>query len=306
MKIGLSLVIPVYNEEKNISLLFKRLNALAKKFPAKTEVILVDDGSKDQTARRIKKTPLRFQKHLVQFSRNFGHQAALLAGMEAAQGDIIVTLDGDLQHPPEFILHMLSQHKKGIDIVLTQRTDAVDTSFFKKTTTALFYKIANAFSDTTISENSSDFRSMNRKALRALLSLPERRKFLRGMVQWIGFTTVTLSYQAESRKFGVSKYSFFKMFRLALHGVSSFSALPLYFAGLFSGFLFLCALVYGGYVVYVRFVLKTAETGWASVILLILIIGSCTSLFLGLIGVYLAAIYDEVKRRPSYLIKNKT
>jgi polyisoprenyl-phosphate glycosyltransferase len=303
MKVPVSIVIPVYNEEKNIPLLFKRLDRLKNKLPKGSEVILVDDGSTDRTFYVASKTPLSFGTHILSFSRNFGHQSALLAGMEKAKGEIIITMDGDLQHPPELIPRMLELHKKNVDIVLTQRMDSEDTTTFKKTTAFLFYRLANLISDTTFSANSSDFRSLNRKALSAIFSLPEKRKFLRGVVQWIGFSSIVISYQAESRKHGKSKYSLMKMLRLGIYGVTSFSTLPLYLAVICSLFLFSTAFFYALYVLYVRFIVGSAVSGWASVTFVTLVVGGSTSLFLGLIGMYLAAIYDEVKQRPNYIIR---
>ena len=302
----LSLVIPLYNEEHGISSLFSALNKLAPKLPKKTEVIFVDDGSRDRTAALIKKSPLKYRKHIIELSRNFGHQAALLAGLEESTGKLVVTLDGDLQHPPELIPQMLKQHRKGINIVLTQRIDQGNTPYLKRVTASLFYRLINLVSETKIGENGSDFRSMDRQSVDTLLSLPERRKFLRGMVQWIGFSSVILPFVVKPRKFGESKYSLLKMFTLALHGLTSFSVLPLYAAGFFSFLLFVFAGVYAFYVVYIRLVTGEAVSGWASILLVLLTVGGFLSFFLGLIGVYVAAMYDELKRRPIYIMKRKS
>lgn len=297
-----SIIIPVYNEEKNIPLLFRRLNQLKSKIPAHTEVILINDGSKDHTLEVCTRTHLIYHKRVISFSRNFGHQAALLAGLEAAKGEIVVTMDGDLQHPPELIPQMLRFHRQKVDVVMTQRNDSEDISSFKKISASLFYRLANVLSDTSFSVNSSDFRSLNRQALSAILSLPEKRKFLRGIVQWVGFRSVVIPFQAESRKYGKSKYSLVKMMRLGIYGITSFSTVPLYLAVFCSVFLFISAFFYALYVLYVRFVLDAVVSGWASVTFVTLIVGGGTCLFLGLIGMYLAAIYDEVKQRPPYIV----
>jgi dolichol-phosphate mannosyltransferase len=301
----LSVVIPLYNEEAILPALIKRLAALSSKLPKQTEIIFVDDGSRDKTKLLIKKTKLPFNVKLLEFSRNFGHQSALLAGLKEAKGNYVVSMDGDLQHPPELIIKMLALHRQGFEIVLTRRTDTSVTAVSKKLTAKLFYWLINALSSTPIEPNSSDFRSLNRQALDSLLAMPEHRKFLRGMVQWIGFETVILPFTVSRRAAGESKYSTFKMVRLALHGLTSFSTMPLFWAGIFSLILFLAAALYAAYVIYVRFFGAGVVEGWASVLFVTLIIGGFISLFVGLLGIYLAALYDEVKGRPEYLIKAK-
>lgn len=301
----LSIVIPLYNEELAIAALFTRLNKLKKKLPT-TEVILVNDGSQDRTAEKVEELALQYEKKLLDFSRNFGHQAALLAGMEVARGKYVVTMDGDLQHPPEVIPLMLSHHKKGAEIVLTKRIDTDSVPFLKQLTARVFYFLMNSISQTRIGENISDFRSMDRQTLNALLAMKEKRKFLRGMVQWIGFRTIILPFTVQKRVAGTSKYSLQKMMRLAFDGVTSFSTVPLYFSGLFSVVLFLAAFFYGLYVIVIRIESGSVVSGWASMLLVTLTIGGFLSLFLGLIGVYLAAIYDELKGRPTYILRTKS
>ncbi|OGJ37777.1 MAG: hypothetical protein A2383_01675 [Candidatus Pacebacteria bacterium RIFOXYB1_FULL_39_46] len=301
----LSIVIPLFNEEAVINSLIARLNSLRKKYPLRTEIIFINDGSTDKTALLLEKSTLHFPAKIISFSRNFGHQSALLAGLKEASGQYIVTMDGDLQHPPELILKMIELYKQGYEVVLTQRFDKQVNGLIKRTTASWFYRLLNLLSQVKIQENASDFRLLSRTALTALLSLPEQRKFLRGMVQWIGFESVILPYKAEKRVRGESKYSLAKMVSLALHGLTSFSTLPLYLSGLFSLVLFLLAFLYALYVLYVHFFGSGIVSGWASVLFMTLIIGGFLSLFIGLIGVYVAAIYDETKARPNFIIKNK-
>jgi len=298
-----SLIIPLYNEAENVSALISSLNHLKKDLPKKCEVIFVDDGSNDKTALLLQKQKLLFPKTIIQFSRNFGHQAALLAGLKQARGKYVVTLDGDLQHPLQLIPKMLAQHKRGIDIVLTKRIDKNLNTHFKKISAHLFYSIMSRLSSTPIIENASDFRSLNRKALSALLAMPEHRQFLRGMVSWIGFSSIVLPFEVQPRKAGKSKYSLLKMINLALYGLTSFSTAPLYFAGFFSFILFITALIYAGYVLYIKLIIHQTVSGWASLLFVLLTIGGFLCLFLSIIGIYLAAIYDEVKQRPIYVIK---
>lgn len=300
---SLSVVIPLYNEEKVVKKLIKELNSYKNKFPNKTDVIFVDDGSRDKTVEIIKKSSFKFKKTIIQFSRNFGHQAALLAGLSEAKGDVIVTMDADLQHPIKLIPEMLKLHKNGYDVVLTKRVIDGVNNRFKKITANIFYYLINLLSSTKIEANSSDFRSINKSALKALLSMPENRKFLRGMVQWIGFKSIIIPFEVEKRAAGESKYSIFKMFNLASHGLTSFSTKPLYISGFFSIILFLLALAYMIYVLYIKFFGSGIVSGWASVIFVLLIVGGFLSLFMGLLGVYLAAIYEEIKSRPNYVIR---
>jgi dolichol-phosphate mannosyltransferase len=305
MKLRLSLVIPLFNEESTVPLLVRELNAIAKKLPKPTEIIFVDDGSKDRTVQKLQKSRLKYKKKIIELSRNFGHQAALYAGMEEATGQYVVTLDGDLQHPPALIPEMLRLHKSGYDIVLTKRVDNKFVPKYKQITAKFFYTLMNRMSNTVLPMNSSDFRSMNQRALRALLSIPEHRKFLRGMVSWIGFRSIIVPFEVGERVAGKSKYSWMKMFQLAFYGITSFSVFPLYFASIFSVGLFSLAFLYALYVLYIKFVIGDVVSGWASVLFVLLTLGGCISLFLGIIGFYVAAIYDEVKQRPVYIIKEK-
>lgn len=301
MKIDLSIVIPLYNESENVAVLYKALNKLKNKLP-KTEVILVDDGSKDDTLKKLKKLKLNFPKKIISFSKNFGHQSALLAGLDKSIGKSVITMDGDMQHPPKLILKMLKLEKQGFDIVLTQKIDKNITSGFKKISSTFFYKLINVFSDTDIVDGASDFRLLNQKALKALLELPEKRKFLRGMVNWIGFEKIILPFEVKKRANGESKYSIQKMFGFALVGITSFSTLPLYIAGAIGLLMSVLSSLYGAYVIYKYFFGETVS-GWASMLLVSLLIGSFIFIFLGVIGVYLAAIYDELKSRPDYIIR---
>ena len=301
----LSLVFPLYNEESIVPFLFKSLREHKKYFPANTEIIFVDDGSTDNTVKKLKKLTLPFSYKIISLSRNFGHQSSLLAGLQESKGKYVITLDADLQHPLKLIPEMLKLHNEGYEVVLTQRIDEETIDKSKQFFTKLFYKLINIFSDIKILENGSDFRSLNRKALRALLSLPEQRKFLRGMVQWIGYKTIIIPFQAEKRVGGKSKYNFSKMINLALNGLTSSSTKPLYLSGIFSIILFILALIYATYVLYVHFWGIGIVDGWASVLFAVLIIGGFLSLSLGLIGVYVAAIYDETKIRPEFFISSK-
>lgn len=307
-RFDLSIVIPLYNEEEVIEALCDKLISFKEIFSEKTEVIFIDDGSSDETLSKLKKSSIKntYEVTLIQLSRNFGHQAALLAGLASSRGEITVTMDGDLQHPIDLIPKMLSLHKNGIDVVNTVRIDKKKTPFFKKITSSLFYKLFRSISKTKILASSSDFRSMNRISLNYLLSMSESRKFLRGMVSWIGFSSASLSYEVGFRYAGVSKYSLKKMFKLSLEGIVSFSSLPLYLSVILGILSITLSTIYGLYILYAKYFLHSVVSGWTSLILIILIMSSFIFLLFALFGVYLAAIYDEVKNRPSYIIKSRS
>lgn len=301
--IELSIVIPLFNEVDNIPQLFKELNRTLKTINLATEVILVDDGSTDNTTQVAKESKLNSSKKILVLSRNFGHQSAIYAGLIESKGKIIVTMDGDLQHPPSLIPKFIKLHKKGNEIVFTKRIDSQNN--LKSLASRAYYLIVNKITNYAVPPSSSDFRSMTRKSLNTLLSLPENRLFLRGLVYWLGFKSETIDYVPSDRYAGKSKYSIRKMFQLGLHGITSFSTLPLFMAFYLSIAFFVAASAYAIYVLYIRFILNLAVDGWASVLFVLLVIGGLTSLFLGLIGLYLSAIYEEIKKRPQFILNKK-
>ena len=306
----LSLVIPLFNEAGLVDSLFQALDNSCQQLKKKhgwkdqdLEIIIVDDGSTDETWKLLTKWQSQFPAHLLRFSRNFGHQSALLAGLAHAQGELVVTLDGDLQHPLALISDMVSQAQAGAEIVLTQRI--TQNYSVKNITAQLFYRVYSLISRQPFQPGVADFRLLNRKAVDTLLSLPEKRIFLRGMVQWLGFRTVILPYVQADRVQGTTKYSLSKMPRLALTGITSFSTEPLYWSFFFSLILFFLAMIYALYVIAIKLIDQSAVSGWASELFVQLILGGTTSLFLGVLGAYVAAIYDEVKQRPPYIISEE-
>jgi dolichol-phosphate mannosyltransferase len=303
-KTSVDLVIPVYNEEGVVEQTHTRISAAIEKLPYAFTIYYVDDGSTDGTLASLHALEdARVQ--VLELSRNFGHQAALTAGMDATQGDIIITMDGDGQHPPEMISEMLDLVMGGYDVVQTQRVDVTQPASFKKWTSGLFYRLINSISGTRVLPGTADFRALSRQAVDALKAMPEYHRFLRGMVSWIGFSTVILPYQPAERISGISKYSFSKMFRLAMDAIFSFSLMPLYI-GLSMGGLLLCLAL--AEMVYVLSFWVTGRTsnlapGWSSLMFVILIVGGILMVLMGFIGVYVGYIFQEVKRRPVYLVK---
>jgi len=303
-KLHVDLVIPVFNEAGVVEQTHARICDIIRELPYAFTVYYVDDGSTDDTLASLESLNDARVKVLA-LSRNFGHQAALTAGMDVTQGDIVITMDGDGQHPPEMIPQMIDLVKQGYDVVQTQRVDEAEPASFKKWTSGLFYRLINSISGTRVLPGAADFRALSRQAVDALKAMPEYHRFLRGMVSWIGFSTVILPYQPAVRISGTSKYSFAKMFRLAMDAIFSFSLMPLYI-GLSMGGLLLCLAL--AEMVYVLSFWVTGRTsnlapGWSSLMFVILIVGGILMVLMGFIGVYVGYIFQEVKRRPVYLVK---
>lgn len=302
----ISIVIPLLNEEGNINVLYNALLPVVEKISPDYEIVFVDDGSKDNSFEIINKISEQNNRILgISLSRNFGHQIALTAGMEHTSGAIVVTMDADMQHPPEVILDLYNKYKEGFDIVNTIRTETADSGAFKKVTSSWFYKIINKLSDIHIEPASADFRLMNRKTVNAFLQLKEKDRFTRGLISWMGFKQAMVPYTAPSRFSGKSKYSITKMFRFAADGITSFSAKPLrisFFAGVIVSFI---GLLYAIYAIIEYFGGKTIP-GWASILVSILMIGGMQLISIGIIGEYLARVFNEAKNRPMYLVKEYT
>lgn len=295
----LSIVIPIYNESESIQPLYDELTKFCS---SDTEFILVDDGSTDDSFFKIEllsKNDNRIK--CVSLSRNFGHQHALLAGLNYAQGEQIIIMDGDLQHPPALIPDMLKQLASGFDLVLTRRNSTEDISPAKKAFSALFYRFINSISDTKMEANVADFKGFNRKVLNAILQFKEREIFLRGIFSWIGFKFTIIDFDAPARKYGTSKYSFGKMLRFALKGTTSFGFKPLRVA-LFIGTLISIAAFAFGIFALIAYYKGQTVPGWASLIIAIMFLGGTQLLAIGLLGEYIASLFTESKQRPVYLV----
>jgi len=307
-KITVDLVIPVFNEEGVVEHTHKRICNVVDSLAQNIHFIYVDDGSRDGTVDTLRKiADVDPRITLLRLSRNFGHQAALTAGMDASRADVIITLDGDGQHPPEMIPQMLGLIAQGYDIVQTQRMDAAQPASFKKWTSGFFYRLINVISGTQIAPGTADFRALTRPAVDALKAMPEYHRFLRGMVSWIGYSMVILPYQPAERISGVSKYSLSKMFRLAMDAIFSFSLMPLYLGLSLGGVLFCLAATEMLYVLSFWITGRTSNLapGWSSLMFVILIVGAMLMALLGFVGVYVGYIFQEVKRRPVYLLKGE-
>ncbi len=304
-----SIVLPVYNEAEVLEQTHARLRAVIDPLPERFLIYYVDDGSQDETPhilRRLAQEDPRIR--ILTLSRNFGHQAALTAGLDHAEGEIVISLDADGQHPPELIPEMIALIRQGYDIVQTQRVDIEQPLSFKRWSSALFYRLINVLSGTPILPGAADFRALSRQAVEALKSMPEYHRFLRGMVAWIGYRTVILPYRPQERVAGRSKYSLRKMLRLALDAIFSFSLAPLYL-GLSLGIVLLfLALLEMIYVLSFWISGNTSRLapGWSSLMFVILIVGGMLMVLLSFIGLYVGYIFQEVKRRPVYLLRKDT
>ena len=284
-----------------------QVRAVVDSLPYDFKFIYVDDGSNDRTVGALRKIADGDPRiSLLQLSRNFGHQAALTAGLDASRGDLVITMDGDGQHPPAMIPQMIKLIEQGFDIVQAQRIAARDerSISFKKITSNLFYRLINIISGTQVLQGAADFRALSKNALNGLRSMHEYHRFLRGMISWMGYSSVILPYHEPARVGGKSKYSLGKMIRLASDAIFSFSLAPLYIglsAGL--GFFVLAA----AQLIYVLTLWLTGHTeqivaGWSSLMGVVLIASGIIMILLGFIGVYVGYIFQEVKRRPIYLI----
>ncbi len=303
----LCVISPCYNEERSIDAFYAELrDALAKIADLRTRIILVDDGSSDGTLEALRRlAALDPRLEVLSLSRNFGHQAALSAGLDAASGDAIVMLDSDLQHPPSLIPDMVTRWREGFEIVSAVRVATTGAGVMKRASARLFYWLINRLSDTPIVLGAADFVLLSQSAHRALQSMPERHRFLRGMVSWIGFRRTFIEYRAAGRSAGDTKYTWTRMLGLALDAVFSFSTLPIRIASRVGALIACAGVFYFAFVLWRYFTAGDLVQGWASLISVLLIVGGTQLVFIGLIGEYLARTYEEAKRRPLYLVRER-
>jgi dolichol-phosphate mannosyltransferase len=301
----ISIVIPTYCEEGNIFELYEQLQReLSKSEIHSFEIIYVNDGSNDNSLEKIKELAIRDERvKYIHFSRNFGHQNALRAGLDFAKGDAVISMDADLQHPPELIPTLIAFWRAGNKVVYTKRKDKNDLSFFKKLTSKMFYKLVNYLSETKLEEGTADFRLLDRSVVEALKNFNENNLFYRGIIPGLGFRQHGIDYIPNERFSGNTKYTFSKMVRFALTGITSSSAKPLYFSIYLGAFLALCSFFYALYAIYVSIFTTEAVAGWTSTIASILFIGGIQLMMLGIVGIYLGKLFSESKKRPNYIIE---
>ena len=301
---NISVIIPCYNEEGNIQHIYAEIVRQLSKYPS-YELLFIDDGSTDLTLEKIKEigTQNPAVVRYISLSRNFGHQNALKAGLDFAKGDCVISMDGDLQHPPEMLDMLISKWLEGYEVVYTIRKEDLKLSFFKKSTSKLFYKIINYLSDYEIKNGAADFRLLDRKVVDVLKNLPENFLFFRGLVSWVGFKQAEVLYVPNARYSGDTKYSLKKMVHFASTGVTSFSVKPLKLSIVIGIFIASLAFMYAFYAIWIYFFTDRAIQGWASVIFSVLFIGGIQLIMIGIIGEYLGKLFLENKRRPNYIIR---
>ncbi len=301
---NVEIVTPVFNEEGNIEELYRQVVRELEPLGVTFGFLYVDDGSRDRTVAILQELRAKDPRvNFLSFTRNFGHQAALLAGLEHSTGDCVVTMDGDLQHPPHVIPTLVRHWQQGAKIVVTTRDFSQSMGFAKRVATRTFYRLMNRISGLHLPPGAADFRLLDREALETIVQFPERQKFLRGLVSWTGFQTTVVEYKVGARHAGEVKYSLAKLIRLAWDGVTSFSAMPLRLAFYLGLGIFAISALYGTVAVVAHFAGYTPP-GWTSVLVSVLAIGGLQMTFIGLIGEYLARVFDEVKGRPLYILKS--
>lgn len=300
----LSVVVPVYNEENQIENTISAICDAVQGITDQLQLIVVDDGSCDNTWQVLKEVADKvIGLEAVRFSRNFGKEAAIMAGLSRASGDACIVMDSDLQHPPQLIPEMIGLWKKGFEVVEAVKEDRGRESSYSRLGASLFYKIMHRLSGFDL-ENASDFKLLDKKVVQALLQMPEKETFFRGLSAWVGYTRAEVYFKVPERKTGKSRWSPLKLIRLAINAFTSFSSLPLQFVT-FIGVLFLIGSVVLGIQTLLMKLRGLAIGGFTTVILLLLIIGSCLMISLGMIGMYIARIYNEVKARPRFIISDE-
>ena len=303
----LSVVVPAYNEEAGIAPLLERIGAVVSALTGETEIVIVDDGSRDGTWRAICQAAADDSRvRGYRLSRNFGHQHALLAGLNKAHGEAVVSLDADLQHPPETIPELIAQWEAGYEIVNTRRSEEAGISSpFKRLTSKYFYRLFSLLSEVELSEGTSDFRLMDRRALDVLTGFHDSDLFLRGAVQWLGFRTTTIPFRLAARYAGASKYDLRRMLRFATAAIVSYSSKPLrlgIWLGMVTAVLAFVELIY----IVVQYAIGNTVEGWASTLGVMSLLFGILFILLGIIGVYLADIHKMLRSRPQFIIAEET
>ena len=301
-KFSLSILIPLFNEQDNIRNLYEQLNRYTSEISTR-EIIFINDGSTDGTLEALETLRSVDPKvHYISLSRNFGHQNALKAGLDHCSGDLVISMDGDLQHPPGLIPEMIEKWQAGYDIVVTTRSDAEAGNFLKRFTSRNFYWLMSSFSNIELKPGSADFRLLDRTVVDVLKTFEETDIFYRGYVAWSGFKQFEIPYIPEKRQAGTTKYTPRKMIRLALDGLLGFSILPLRLVTMIGVVISMASFLYGSYAVCIRLFSDAAVSGWASIMAGIYFLGGIQLICIVICGEYIGRTFMEVKKRPHYII----
>src|SRR6185312_3930810 len=299
-----SIVVPLYNEESGLPVLVERLQELMAQFDGPAEVVMVDDGSRDGTyelARAASVSDPRFK--LIQFSRNFGHQVAITAGMDAAAGDAVIIMDADLQDPPHVVLQMIEKWKEGYEVVYGLRERREGERLFKTATASMFYGLLHRIADIDTPVDVGDFRLVDRKALNAFLQLRENNRYVRGMFSWVGFRQTGVAYTREERYAGSTHYTLSKMVKLASNGILGFSTAPLRLALSAGVFLAIASVIYGVVAISLKLAGESLVPGYASLLFAVTFLSGIQLAVMGMVGLYVGRIYDEARARPLYVVR---
>jgi glycosyltransferase involved in cell wall biosynthesis len=300
----ISIVVPVFNEEESLHELYRRISAVMARVHLTYELVFVDDGSTDRSLDTMLELSEKDKNvKIIQLSRNFGHQLAIIAGIDYTHGEAVITMDGDLQHPPELIEKLIEKWHEGYDVVYTCRVQTQDAGLFKRLTSRCFYLLVNRLAEVNISPGTADFRLLDKNVIESLRAFGERSIFLRGIINWVGYRQAAIRYSAAARYSGESKYSFLKMLRFAIHGITSFSSIPLYISAILGIIISCCSFIYALLVIYVRLFTERVVEGWTSVMVALLFLGGIHLITVGIQGIYLGQVYKEVKGRPRYLVR---
>ncbi len=300
----ISIIIPIYNEQGNIDRLINRLKGVIAQLNIDCEYIFINDGSKDDSINIIKNlAKIDSSVKFINFSRNFGHQIAVTAGLDKAKGDRIVIIDADLQDPPELIIDMYNKMDDGFEVVYAKRKARKGESWMKKFTARMFYRILKAITSVNIPVDTGDFRIIDRKIVDVLKQMPEQQKFLRGQISWIGFNQTYVEYERDERNAGETGYTYKKMIRLALDGITSFSNFPLKFASICGFVVSGIAFLVGLYALYSRFISGHYVEGWTSIIISVLFLGGIQLISIGIIGEYISRLSSNIRNRPLYIVR---
>ncbi|MGY3257442.1 glycosyltransferase family 2 protein [Pseudomonas chlororaphis] len=301
----ISLIVPVFNEEQAIGLFYQAVRRELRFEQGEVEIVFINDGSSDRTAEEVKALArMDEQVLLINFSRNFGKEPALFAGLEHASGDAVIPLDVDLQDPISVIPRLIEEWQKGADVVLAKRRRRTADSFLRRCSAALFYHLLNRIAYTRIEENVGDFRLMDRKVVDVIRTLPEHQLFMKGVLSWAGFTTVVVEYERAGRVAGKSKFNGWKLWNLALEGITSFSTVPLRLWTYIGGGISIFAVLYAVYMVLDKIFFGNSVPGYPSLMTAILFLGGVQLIGIGILGEYVGRIYIEAKHRPRYVIKD--
>ena len=300
----ISIVVPMYNEELVVFESYKRLKEVMESLNEPYEMIFVNDGSQDATPvilRRICEAD--HTVHFIDFSRNFGHQTAISAGMDYSSGDAVVVIDADLQDPPEVIPEMIAKWREGYDVVYGKRAERKGETVFKRVTSAVFYRVLKSLSDVDIPVDAGDFRLIDRKVCEALKLVKERNRYVRGIISWLGFRQTGVEYVRDKRFAGETKYPLKKMLRFAFDGITSFSIKPLKLSSYVGGFVSFAGFAYLLVVIFLKLFTDHTVEGWATIMVAMLFLGSVQLICLGILGEYLGRVFNEVKPRPMYVVE---